>query len=117
MPNPTTTVRVDLAERSYDILIGSGLLAELPRFIRERCDTSHVVLITDENVDGLHGDRAGDFLSEAGLEVNVMVVDAGEPSKASDVAADLWETMLEEGADRGSVVLAVGGGVVGDLAG
>lgn len=117
MPDPTTTVRVNLAERSYDILIGSGLLNELPQFIGERCDASHVVLITDENVDALHGDRAGDFLSEAGMEVNVMVVDPGEPSKASEVAADLWETMLAEGADRGSVVLAVGGGVVGDLAG
>ncbi len=76
-----------------------------------------MVLITDSNVDDLYADALGDQLVEAGYEVHVLVVDAGEASKNADVAIDLWETMLAEGADRGSVVLAVGGGVVGDLAG
>lgn len=118
MPSdPTTTVRVDLAERGYDIHIGQGLLAGAAPFITQRSKATHVIVITDDNVDGLHADRVADQLAEAGLEVNVMVVDAGEPSKSTDVAAELWETMLQEGADRQSVVLAVGGGVVGDLAG
>lgn len=117
MPAPATTVRVNLAERGYDIHIGQGLLADAGAFIAERCQASHVVVITDDNVDGLHADRVADHLVASGLEVNVMVVDAGEASKDVEVAADLWETMLQEGADRQTVVLAVGGGVVGDLAG
>lgn len=117
MPSPAKTLRVNLAERSYDIHIGQGLLPEMPDFITARRSTSHVVVITDDNVDSLHADRTADYLAAAGMEVNVMVVDAGEPSKAAEVAFDLWETMLQEGTDRQSVVLAVGGGVVGDLAG
>jgi 3-dehydroquinate synthase len=117
MPKPTATVRVNLSERSYDIQIGRGLLPDLAGFLTERRPTSHVVVITDDNVDPLHADRISDLLVDAGLEVNVMVIDAGEPSKAAEVAIELWETMLQEGADRESVVLAVGGGVVGDLAG
>ncbi len=76
-----------------------------------------MVLVTDSNVDDLVADALGDRLVEAGYEVHVLVIDAGEASKNADVAIDLWETMLAEGADRGSMVLAVGGGVVGDLAG
>lgn len=117
MPQPAKTVRVNLADRGYDIHIGQGLLADAGAFIAQRNNTSHVVVITDDNVDGLHADRVADQLVEAGLEVNVMVIDAGERSKDVEVAAELWETMLAEGTDRKSAVLAVGGGVVGDLAG
>jgi 3-dehydroquinate synthase len=56
-------------------------------------------------------------LADLGCEVDILVVDAGEQSKSSDVAAELWEQMLDQGADRKSVVVALGGGVVGDLAG
>ena len=55
--------------------------------------------------------------AEQGCEVDLLIVDAGEQSKSIDVAIELWERMLEEGADRKSTVVAVGGGVVGDLAG
>ncbi|QDU54033.1 3-dehydroquinate synthase [Aeoliella mucimassa] len=111
------TIRVNLAERSYDILIGSGTLDVFPQFMADRNSSTHVVIITDSNVDDLYADALGDSLTEQGYEVQMMVVDAGEESKSADAAIDLWETMLAEGADRGSVVAAVGGGVVGDLAG
>lgn len=111
------TLRVDLKERAYDIAIGSGTLAGCPDFLAERSNSSHVVIVTDSNVDELYADAVGDRFTESGMEVQVMVIDAGESSKNADVAIDLWETMLAEGADRGSVVVAVGGGVVGDLAG
>lgn len=110
-------IRVDLKERGYDIAIGSGTLAECPQFLAERSNTSHVVLITDTNVDGLYADAVGDRFTDEGLEVEVLVIEPGEESKNADVMIDLWETMLAEGADRGSVVAAVGGGVVGDVAG
>ena len=62
-------------------------------------------------------DPVVESLEELGCEVAVLEVEPGEPSKAPDVAADLWEEMLDHGADRKTVVLALGGGVVGDLAG
>ncbi|MEM8864829.1 MAG: 3-dehydroquinate synthase [Planctomycetota bacterium] len=117
MPDSDSLVHVNLSDRSYDIEIGEGNLAGIASFIEARRDTSHVVVITDSNVDPLHGDRAADLVNEASIEAHVLVVDAGEASKAPEVAQDLWETMLEEGVDRSSTVLAVGGGVVGDLAG
>lgn len=117
MASHSSTVRVDLAERSYDIEIGQGNLAGLTDFLEARADLSHVVVITDTNVDPLYADRLADVITEEGPEVHVLVAEAGEASKAAEVATDLWETMLEEGIDRQSIVLAIGGGVVGDLAG
>lgn len=110
-------VTVALAERSYDIVIGSGTLADCAQLVGDLTGASHVVLITDSNVDDLYADALGDRLVEAGFDVHLLVIDAGEASKNAEVANDLWETMLSEGADRQSVVIAVGGGVVGDLAG
>jgi 3-dehydroquinate synthase len=109
--------RVELAERSYDIEIGSGNLLGLPAFLRQRCRSTHAVIVTDTNVDELYADRLGDALADDNWEVHVLVVDAGERSKLPEVAFELWETMLAESADRQSTVVAVGGGVVGDLAG
>ncbi len=117
MPESPLITRVNLAERSYDIQIGSGNLAALSPFLRQRCQGSHVVIITDDQVDPLYADKLGDQLAEDEWEVHVLVVDAGEQSKSVENVQELWETMLEEGADRKSIVLAIGGGVVGDLAG
>lgn len=111
------TVRVNLAERSYDIEIGSGNLVDLGRFLAERAETTHVVLITDENVHRLHAVRAAEALGEREIEVDVVVVPPGEESKSPEVALSLWQGLLDLGVDRRSVVAAVGGGVVGDLAG
>lgn len=113
----TQTVRVALAERGYDIEIGHGALAALPQFLRQRTDSEHAVIITDSTVDELYADEAGDQLVSEGWEVNVLVCDPGETSKSTEVADDLWNALLAEGADRKSIVVAVGGGVVGDLAG
>jgi 3-dehydroquinate synthase len=112
-----STVRVSLGERSYDIEIGGGTLVRLGEFLRSRSNTDHAVIITDSVVDELYADAAGDRLVDDGWEVDVLVVDAGETSKSTDAADDLWNAMLAEGADRKSIVIAIGGGVVGDLAG
>ncbi len=117
MPADIHTVRVALADRSYDIEIGSGRLAGLGDFLRSRADTDHAVIITDSTVDGLYADAAGDLLVEDGWEVHVLVADPGETSKSIEVADDLWNALLAEGADRQSAVVAIGGGVIGDLAG
>ena len=110
-------VHVNLADRSYDIEIGTGNLAQLASRVDEWTSISHAVIITDTNVEATHARTAAESLSNFGIEVDLLVVDAGEPSKSIDTADALWNQMLELGTDRKSVVVAVGGGVIGDLAG
>jgi 3-dehydroquinate synthase len=110
-------VHVDLGPRSYDIEIGSGNLKDVARFCDAEQDDAHAVIITDSNVDELYSEPVGDALQVAGAQVDILVAEAGEQSKSPDVAADLWEQLLDQGADRKTVVIALGGGVVGDLAG
>jgi 3-dehydroquinate synthase len=110
-------VHVNLGPRSYDIEIGSGNLKDVAKFCDAEQDDAHAVIITDSNVDELYSEPVGDALQEAGAQVDILVADAGEQSKSPDVAADLWEQLLDQGADRKTVVIALGGGVVGDLAG
>ncbi len=117
MPADIHTVRVSLGDRSYDVDIAPGTLARLGEFLRSRSDAEHAVIITDATVDELYADAAGDRLVEEGWEVHVLIADPGETSKSIEVADDLWNALLDEGADRQSIVVAIGGGVVGDLAG
>lgn len=111
------TVHVNLGPRSYDIEIGAGNLANMVRFVDVENDDAHAVIVTDANVDDLYAEPVASALADQGCEVDLLIVDAGEQSKSVDVAIELWERMLEEGTDRKSTVVAVGGGVVGDLAG
>lgn len=111
------TVRVNLAERSYDIEIGSGNLGNVGAFINGLGDVSHIVILTDETVNELHLPTVAESLSDAGYRVDVLVVEPGEQTKCVDAASTLWETMLDCGADRKTLMMAVGGGVIGDLAG
>lgn len=110
-------IRVNLAERSYDIEIGHENIADAGRFLTDRAKATHVVLITDENVYQPHAQHVAESLGSRDIEVDIIRVEPGEASKSLDVAAALWQGMLDLGADRKSVVAAVGGGVVGDLAG
>ena len=110
-------VHVNLGPRSYDIEIGTGNLADVAKFCDADQDDAHAVIITDTNVEGLYAEPVADALTEAGAQVDILIAEAGEPSKAPEVVADLWEQLLEQGSDRKTVVVAVGGGVIGDLAG
>ncbi|NIL97454.1 MAG: 3-dehydroquinate synthase [Planctomycetales bacterium] len=117
MSEPTRIVRVRLGERSYPIEIGAGILHRVAETVTHSCPTWHVVLITDEHVETPHAMTVAEHLAGAGLEVDVVVVPAGEASKSVDTLAALWEKCLGLGTDRQSIVAAVGGGVIGDLAG
>jgi 3-dehydroquinate synthase len=112
-----TTVRVPLAERGYDIEIGTGNLAQAGRFIAARRRVSHAVVITDANVEQPHAASAAASLRESGAKADLLVIEAGEPSKSLEMAGHLWRKLLDLGADRKTVIVAVGGGVIGDLAG
>ncbi len=117
--NPTEreVLSVDLGARAYPIEIGTGCLQNAAEFIFSQGQTEHIVLITDENLERLHLDRLATGLAASELEVHVLVIPPGETLKSVETANTLWETMLEVHADRSSVVLAFGGGVIGDLAG
>ena len=117
MSENSTTVHVDLGPRSYDIEIGSGVLSKAASFLTRLRHTTHVVAITDTNVEDQYATRLADTLTEAGIDVDVVVVDPGEETKSVEMVNDLWRQMLAAGADRKTVVAAVGGGVIGDLAG
>ncbi len=111
------TVRVELGPRSYQIQIGAGNLKSVGPAVARLGKVSHVVVLTDRNVEKPHAVRVAESLGDEALETSVVVVEPGEPSKSLETAAALWSGLLQIGADRGSVMVAAGGGVVGDLAG
>ena len=110
-------VRVDLGEKSYDIVIGYGIEQEIMDFVRQAGFSQKGLLITDTNVGPLYGRKMQKILEQAGLEVTLVQIPAGEKSKSLTVANELFTRAIEAGLDRKSPVFALGGGVVGDLAG
>lgn len=115
--NGNDTVHVKLGDRSYDIEIGSGNLPGVGKFISTRIKLTHAVLITDGNVEHPHASVVLNSLKQAGARLNLAVVQPGEQTKSVATADELWRLLLEFGTDRKSAVVAVGGGVIGDLAG
>ena len=118
---PLDVIRVPLPaasgpDRSYEIIVGSGVIGRLGPSVRAASAT-RVLIIADENVAATHARAARDGLAAAGFEAPTVVVPAGEASKSIDRLGSLWDAMAGYGLDRGGHVVAVGGGVVGDLAG
>jgi 3-dehydroquinate synthase len=111
------TVRVDLGERSYDVLVENGLLARAGGLIREAGLSGKAAVISDSNVARHHGAALMASLADAGFTATLHEVPAGESSKSMSCAEDLCSAMAAAGHDRRSFVVALGGGVVGDLAG
>lgn len=117
MADANTRVDVDLGERSYPIVIGSGLLGEAGTRIAAVRPNARCAVITDENVDRLHAQTVMDSLSAAGLDAVRIVVAAGESSKSWAVLESVVSQMLDARLERSDLAVALGGGVVGDLAG
>lgn len=117
MTDSAQIVRVDLGPRSYTIEIDAGNLTAAGRFVTDRAPAEHAVLITDEHVEKPHAVAVAESLAESLARIDMLVIEPGEPAKSIETAAALWERLLQLGTDRQSVVVAVGGGVVGDLAG
>ena len=112
-----TSIRVALGERSYDIAIGRGTLAEAGQFVLDRLSARHAVVISDSGARRLHGERVVQALTSSGIRSDLVEVPAGEASKSIAQAERLWNELVSLKADRKSVIVAVGGGVIGDLAG
>lgn len=111
------TVRVPLGERAYDVLIGPGLLARAATLIGERLGAARCAIVTDENVARFHLPALEASLKQAGRHVGSIVLPPGEKTKSFRELEPLCEWLLETGLERGDLVVALGGGVIGDLAG
>jgi 3-dehydroquinate synthase len=111
------TVRVDLNERSYDILIGSGLLDRTGEHIRAVGCHDRLLVVADASVAGLHWPRLSASLKVCGFRTELIKVAPGEASKSFNTFSNLLEQALSLGIDRRTTVVALGGGVIGDLAG
>ncbi len=108
---------VELSERSYPIIIASGVLAELASLLKKMDFKRKLALITDTCVGSLYGKEVLASLQKAGFEVEYIEIEQGESSKQLSVYQSVVRRMAASGIDRSAAVIALGGGVVGDLAG
>ena len=105
------------ASRSYDVLIGAGLLCKLGDYAQTLGKARKVCIVSDSNVFPLYGNAAKDSLIGAGLEAEAFVFPAGEESKNGITYLSLLNFLAEQKLTRTDLIVALGGGVVGDLAG
>lgn len=110
------TIHVE-ASRSYDILIGRGILAGIGGFIRSLLGNCRLAVLTDSNVDALYGNAIMEHLGAAGYSVCKYVIPAGEASKCAENLLAFLNFMAGAQLTRSDAVIAFGGGVVGDLGG
>ena len=113
----TTSIRVELKERAYDIHIGHALLAEAGTFMTARCAARRAIIIADSNVSRPHAERVEAALTNVGIRTELLTVVPGEASKSVAEAERLWNELARLRVDRKTIIVAVGGGVIGDLAG
>ncbi|MEQ9607329.1 MAG: 3-dehydroquinate synthase, partial [Kiloniellaceae bacterium] len=110
-------LEVALGERSYEIVIGTTVLAAAGTLMRPVLKSNRVIVITDSNLAGLHLARLQRALDDAGLVHDCVVVPPGDGSKSLDQLSRLIGELLDRKVERSTALVALGGGVIGDLAG
>lgn len=105
------------ASKTYDILIGKGLLDEAGERIRRHTDASRAVIVSDSNVFPLYGDRLLVSLRQSGMKADAYTFPAGEASKQMTEILGMLDFFAKKGLTRPDIVIALGGGVTGDMAG
>jgi 3-dehydroquinate synthase len=103
--------------KAYDVIVGQGLLTEAEKWVGPFLTNKRVVMVTDSNVGPLHADRILAQFEAAGHKTHKIIVPAGEESKSYDGLKFVVDALLDCGLDRKDVVIALGGGVIGDLTG
>lgn len=103
--------------KGYPIYLGGGVLGETGELWKSQDRSGKVIVITDSNVAGLYLDRVRESLENSGFKSEAVVIEAGEESKSLDEARRLYSQLFKYGTRRSDSVCALGGGVVGDLAG
>ena len=111
------TINVNLGADSYEIRIGRGLLRKAGGWLKKMGYSGQAVIIADSIVKPLYADVVQKGLAEAGFDVTVLEIPAGEQFKNLQSAGRLYRALNEIGAERATLILALGGGVTGDLAG
>lgn len=111
------TLRIDLADRSYDILIGRNLLAGVGQFIPESIQARRAVIVSNPSVYKLYGAAVSAGLASHALQTHVVEIPEGEIHKTLKSAEHLYDRLIEERCDRQTLLVALGGGVIGDLTG
>ena len=114
---PVETVRVDLGERSYDILIGGGLINRAGELVTPFLSRKRAFVVTDENVAARHLEALRNSFERVGVSLHVHIAPPGEASKSFSRLEMVLDDIMEAGAERKDVVIALGGGVIGDLTG
>jgi 3-dehydroquinate synthase len=112
-----STVKVSLAERSYDIVVGAGLLDDLGRRLQELGFCGQVGVVTDAVVGKVYGSRAMRSIKSVGLNGHLIVLPAGERTKTLRWVTRVLDELVKGRFERGSALVALGGGVIGDLTG
>ncbi len=110
-------LKVALGEKSYDIVIEKNSLTKAGNLIKPFLKGDKIVIITDENVDKYYGDLVLNSFLKEGLVVEKLVIKPGESSKSIDQAMEIYKFLLDKGVGRKDLLVALGGGVVGDLVG
>ena len=111
------TVHVDLGERAYDVRIGGGLIARAGEEIADLLRRPRVAVITDETVAALHLETLRQALAQEGIAMSALALPPGEATKGWPQFSRAVEWLLSEKVERRDIVVALGGGVIGDLAG
>ena len=110
-------VNVGLGERAYEVMIGPSLLADAAQELANVYPRRRTVIVTDANVASLHAEPLADALRGGGIGASLIVLPPGEETKSFEGLADLSDRLFALNLDRGDVVTALGGGVIGDLTG
>jgi 3-dehydroquinate synthase len=110
-------LRLDLGERSYDILVGGNLLEQAGDLVLPLMRGKKAVIVSDTNVAPLYLDKLGSSLRASGIEYSAITLPAGEASKSFEHLQNLTGNLFKAGVDRKTMLIALGGGVIGDLAG
>ncbi|OGV48248.1 MAG: 3-dehydroquinate synthase [Lentisphaerae bacterium GWF2_52_8] len=117
MTSEAISVKVALSERSYDIIVQPGVFPKAEKHLRPMLEGRKCLIVSDSNVYSIYADRVVAMLADAGAIVYSSVFQAGEESKTLDTVKGIYHKALTAGLDRKSLILALGGGVSGDIAG
>jgi 3-dehydroquinate synthase len=112
-----TPIRVRAGDKTYEVFVGSRLLEKAGPLIREKLDGRVCAVISDDNVAKHFAGRVVESLDATGFQATLITVPAGEESKTMGSAESICQRMIAAGLDRSSFVVALGGGMIGDLAG
>ena len=111
------TSRVELGDRAYDVLVGSGLFERAGGFVAPLLRRKRIFVLTDRIVAEIHGARLERGLADSGIAAKLMILPPGEGTKTWSQLGEVLDGLLDQRPERGDLLLALGGGVIGDLTG